>query len=142
MAAHLQSLNVQKYRPPVMPDCAGCLLVSDGSIEVTVVATAINSTIGLCVLPARCIPVDFILISDDLDSDGGPAIMLTAGVIVSSDLQASTSFLTEDTVAQAGGSSRATAIPDELITPHDADRIIGFVSVCQINNREFTCFEP
>jgi hypothetical protein len=126
MAAHLQSLNVQKYRPPVMPDAAGKLLVSDGSIESTAAAAAINSTVGLCVLPARCVAVDFTLIADDIDTHADtPTITLSAGVIASSDLQADTDLLTESTIGQGGGSARATALPAELITPHDADRVIG-----------------
>ena len=131
MAANLLSLNVQKYRPPVMPDEAGKLLVSDGSIEVTVAGTAINSTIGLCVLPARCIPVDFTLVSDELDTHGTSEITLSVGVLdtAGTALLADTNLLTENTLAQAGGYARATAFPTAVITPSDADRVIAAFAV-------------
>lgn len=134
MAANLLSLNVHKSRPPVMPDEAGKLLVSDGTIETTVAATAINSTIGLCVLPARCIPIDFILVSDELDT-GSDLITMSVAILDSAgtDVVALTDFLTESTIGQGGGSARATAFPAEVITPQDADRIVGVKVIAGAN---------
>lgn len=128
MAAHIKALNVNAMRPPVFPDEAGKLLVSDGTIEVTAAAEAINSTISLCVLPAGCVPVDFTLIADDLDAHADtPTLTLSVGVLnaAENDLVASTDLLTESTIGQGGGSARASDLPAEVIEPHAADRLIA-----------------
>ena len=76
----LKSINVAGARPAVYPDEAGKVLVSDGTYEITAALNVDEQTIALCSLPAGCIPLDFTLIVDDLDS-GSAAIVVDGGGI-------------------------------------------------------------
>lgn len=122
---YTKAANVEVRRPPVFPDEAGKVLCSDGTIEVTAAQIALDALVGLAVLPARCVPIDFILVEDDLDT--GTALVQAVGVLNSTEdgLVASTDFLTGSTIGRAGGSARAATFPDALITPSDSDRVIA-----------------
>lgn len=112
---YTKAANVDVYRPSVFPDEAGKVLVSDGTIEVTAAQIALNAVVGLCVLPAGCVPLDFILVEDDLDT--GTALVQTVGVKdpAADDLVASTNFITSTTIGRAGGMARAATFPDALV---------------------------
>jgi hypothetical protein len=137
---YTKSHKVEDYDPAVYPDALGEVLVSDGIVEATIDQLDVNNLLGLCVLPAGCVPIDFILIEDALDT--GTALVQDVGVLnaLETGLTASTNFLTSTTVGQAGGSARAEAIPDALMVPDAADRIIavqtttgGVVAVASTN---------
>ena len=112
-------------RPPVFPAESGKVIVADASIEVTAAQIALNALVGLMVLPAGTVPLDFILIEDDLDT--GTALVQDVGVLnaLETDLVASTNLLTGTTIGRAGGTARADALPDALVAPAITDRVIA-----------------
>lgn len=122
---YTQSEAVSGSRPAVYPAAAGELLVADASIEATEAQLALNALLGLVILPAGCVPVDFTLIEDDLDTSTN--LVQAVGVLNSTedDLVADTNFLTGSTIGQAGGFARAAAIPDALKAPSASDRVIA-----------------
>lgn len=119
--------NVTKFRPDVAPWEAGKVHVSDGSIEAPESSLAVGGLIGLAVLPAKCIPLDFTLIVDDLDT--GTALTQSVGVLneAKDDLVADTDMIVASTVGQGGGVANAAAFP--IIAPSDSPRVIAVKSV-------------
>ncbi len=77
----LRSANVDGTRPAVYPVEAGKVQVSDGTYEMTAAQNVDEAVVALCTLPPGCIPLDFTVILDDLDSGGTPAIVIDAGGI-------------------------------------------------------------
>ena len=106
----LKSANVAGARPAVYPDEAGKVLVSDGTYEITAALNVDEQTIALCSLPAGCIPLDFTLITDDLDT-GGPTIVVDGGGINAAEDAVDQIMISASTVAQGGGVARSTLFP-------------------------------
>ena len=118
----LKSTNVAGARPAVYPDEAGKVLVSDGSYEITAVLNVDEQTIALCSLPAGCIPLDFTLIVDDLDS-GTPAIVVDGGGINAAEDAVDRIMISASAVAQAGGVARSTLFP--MVAPVETETLFG-----------------
>ena len=118
----LKSTNVAGARPAVYPDEAGKVLVSDGSYEITAALNVDEQTIALCSLPAGCIPLDFTLIVDDLDS-GTPAIVVDGGGINAAEDAVDQIMVPASTVAQAGGVARSTLFP--MVAPVETETLFG-----------------
>jgi hypothetical protein len=78
-----------------------------------------------CMLPANHVPVDLMLLADDLDT--GANLTLTPAVLKQdfTDIVASTSFLTGSTVGQAGGVARANVVDGLKLKAATYDRWIG-----------------
>jgi hypothetical protein len=110
-------------RPAATSSQAGVLLASVGAASLDTNLAA-NDIIQLCKLPAGHEPVDFQLEADALDDGSG--ITLSVGILNADgdDLVASTNFLADDTVAQAGGVARADVIDGLGLAP-GADRIVA-----------------
>ena len=110
-------------RPAVFPAEAGKVIVADVSAEVTAAQIALSALVGLMVLPADTIPLDFVLIEDDLDT--GTALTQSVGVLndTEDDLVEGTVMITDTTIGRAGGSLRATALP--IVAPGTEDRVIA-----------------
>ena len=125
--SYLKSENVKSGRPAAIPHSAGEVHVSSGQYAAATSLGA-NDLIGLAVLPAGCIPVDFLLGSDDLDACATPTITLTVGILNGDedDLVASSDFITASTVAQAGGIARADkkTFLDAIAVDNTSDRTI------------------
>jgi len=119
----LKSTNVTDARPAVYPDEAGKVLVSDGTYEITAAENVDEQTIALCSLPAGCIPLDFTLIVDDLDSHGTPAIVVDGGGISATEDSVDRIMIPASTVAQAGGVARSTLFP--MVAPVDTETLFG-----------------
>ena len=119
----LKSTNVTDARPAVYPDEAGKVLVSDGTYEITAAENVDEQTIALCSLPAGCIPLDFTLILDDLDSHGTPAIVVDGGGISATEDSVDRIMIPASTVAQAGGVARSTLFP--MVAPVDKETLFG-----------------
>jgi len=87
------------------PAVGGNLMVSQ---QVTIAVpssgsgTALNDTLGLFYVPKGATLKDFRLDSDDLDSNGSPAITLDVG-----DSGSATRLMSASTIAQAGGRAYA-----------------------------------
>ena len=118
----LKSANVAGARPAVYPDEAGKVLVSDGSYEITAALNVDEQTIALCSLPAGCIPLDFTLIVDDLDS-GTPAIVVDGGGINAAEDAVDQIMVPASSVAQAGGVARSTLFP--MVAPVETETLFG-----------------
>ena len=118
----LKSTNVTDARPAVYPDEAGKVLVSDGTYEITAAENVDEQTIALCSLPAGCIPLDFTLIVDDLDS-GVAAIVVEGGGISATEDSVDRIMIPASTVAQAGGVARSTLFP--MVAPVDKETLFG-----------------
>jgi hypothetical protein len=118
----LKSANVAGARPAVYPDEAGKVLMSDGSYEITAALNVDEQTIALCSLPAGCIPLDFTLIVDDLDS-GSAAIVVDGGGINAAEDAVDQIMITASTVAQAGGVARSTLFP--MVAPIETETLFG-----------------
>lgn len=123
MASTLYASAAKASRPAVTSSSSG-LSVNEGRYTL-LAALVINDLIQLCKLPANHVPVDFVLDSDDLDSDGSPAIVIDVGIKDSvgatSDIDA---LIDGSTVAQAGGVARMDAIAARRIAPVNYDRIV------------------
>ena len=118
----LKSTNVTDARPAVYPDEAGKVLVSDGTYEITAAENVDEQTIALCSLPAGCIPLDFTLIVDDIDS-GVAAIVVDGGGISATEDSVDRIMIPASTVAQAGGVARSTLFP--MVAPVDTETLFG-----------------
>jgi hypothetical protein len=119
----LKSANVAGARPAVYPDEAGKVLVSDGSYEITAALNVDEQTIALCILPARCVPLEFTVIVDDLDTGGSPAIVIDAGAIAAAEDSVDQIMVAASTIAQGGGAARSTLFP--MVAPVDTETLFG-----------------
>lgn len=126
---YIQSDSVQGHRPHVCPPYAGKVTVGNGSVNATIADLVSGTLYGLVTLPSGCVPLDFMLIVDDLDT--GAALTQSVGVLNAGqdDLVAGTNFLTATTIGQGGGVARAATFPDALIAPADIDRVIAVKNV-------------
>ena len=124
MATNFLSAAAGGARPANTVTGAGQLTVNEGKYSL-LAALVINDTIGLCKLPAGHVPVDFILDSDDLDTNGTPLITLSAG-IVGGDTDA---FFSTNDVAKAGGIARMDALAGRRLAPTNTERVVGLLVV-------------
>jgi hypothetical protein len=98
---------------------------------VTVAGLAADDVIEMCILPAGYVPIDAILVTDDLDSNGAPTVTLDCGVLsgtggVADDARTcGNEAFAASTVGQAGGLARPTKADFGQITPTTGDRGIG-----------------
>lgn len=85
-----------------------------------------NDILWLGFLPANCVPVDFILDSDDADDGAGLALSvgLLNDPVAPTDLTG-TAWLASSTVGQAGGAARPTTSVMSRVTATGADRAFG-----------------
>lgn len=99
-----------KYATSVMAidgDCKGCCraVTSIATIPAADAALAIGSIIKLVKIPAGHKVQKLSLFCGDLDADGSPAIVFTAGLMDASDTALETIFypVADGTIGQAGG---------------------------------------
>ena len=90
---------------------------------------ALNDIIEFGHLPEDHVPVDFVLDAADLDSNGAPAIVLSAGLLNAGKTDISTdaddggaAWLTASNIGQAGGIARPTVRALWLTKPKPATR--------------------
>lgn len=102
--ATFESTAIDDGKPIVTPQSAGEVMVQYGEATLTD-ALAANDLIVLGVLPADCMLVDLIFTSDDLDSDGTPAIVMDVGILnaAEDDLETNQTIISATDVGQAGG---------------------------------------
>lgn len=98
---------------------------------VTGAALPLNSVIEMTGIPAGHVPVDFKIVTDDLDSNGTPTIQFTAGVLSgrygeNDDARTiGTEFASASTTAQAGGVLANPKFNGLLLGSSDSDRGVG-----------------
>lgn len=117
----LKSDNVLGIRPAVYPQEAGVIYTSDGSYEITVAQNVDEAVIALCILPIGCIPLDFTVAMDDLDSGAG--LVWDGGGIKSDESEVDQVMISASTVGQSAGIARATLFP--VVTPADVETLFG-----------------
>lgn len=100
-----------------MPEASGHLVVAYPFSFALTAALAAGDTIHVADLPSGMVPVDAVLVSDDLDTNGAPAIALDFGLEDDDDC-----FLNNSTVAQAGGVARADQKAGFRVAPDDDKR--------------------
>lgn len=95
-------------------------------------ALALNDVIYMGDLPANCIPVDFLLDSDDVDTNVTPLITLGVGILNGTDNGLSSAaadggagWLLASTIGQAGGMARPTTNVISRVLNSDTDRRVG-----------------
>ncbi len=96
---------------------------------------ALNDVVELGFLPEECMPVDWVLDADDLDSNGTPTIVLDFGILNAGKTAVSTAaadgnakWLASSTIAQAGGVVRPTTVATWRCTPSTSRRSLGLVA--------------
>jgi hypothetical protein len=103
------------------------------SVDLTTAQLVLNRIIELGPLPAGCVPVHMILDSDDLDTDGSPAVTLDVG-LMSGDAgdpdsggsrTCGAEFFSASTLGQAGGVAEPSLKGAYRITKSEVDRGIG-----------------
>lgn len=127
----LQSPWATRQRNTCAADCAGEEVAQMFEFTLPATALAAGDIIELGVLPANNAPSDAILVSDDLDSGGAPAIAFDVGIMsgVVGDKDSvrtcGNELFAASNVGQAGGVARATAASAFTIAATDNDRSIG-----------------
>ena len=106
-------------RPSMTVTGVGQATINQGKIDLTdILVTA--DTVALCKLPAGHVPIDFTLVSDDLDT--AAALLMEVGIIGGAD---SGALVASNTLGQAGGMARMDNAAGFDIAPADVDRLIG-----------------
>lgn len=116
-----ESDNVTKARPAVYPCEAGEVYVSDGAFEITAAQNEDEIVVALCVLPARCIPLDFTVIMDDLDS--GASLVWNGGGINAAKDDVDQVMISASQVGRSAGMARSTLFP--VVAPSDSETLFG-----------------
>ena len=117
--------------PAVTADRAGDVVSQEVTITLSANPTA-NDTYAFLTLPANHVPVDCILTSDDLDTNGTPPITMSVGVlnaaltaIDTTSSSGGAAWISASTIGQSAGLARPTTVAISRVTPTSADRIIG-----------------
>jgi len=116
-----------------MPEAQGAeVVVARMSFDLTA-ALALDDIIRLGALPPGHVPVDAFIDSDDLDSNGSPAIDLELGILNAAEDDIDTTASggaawtgTDDIIAQSGGLSRADIAAITRVVPDaSAEQMMG-----------------
>lgn len=117
--------------PVVTGDCAGDVIVNEYFIDVTAAQIDANNMFDLGPLPAYHTVVDMILVPDDLDTGGSPALTLDVGLLsgtVGDDVSNRTigaEFFSASNAGQTGTAARMSLASGFKVKPTEADRSIG-----------------
>lgn len=114
------------------PSFAGQVVAHRFTFPVTaLIAAAAGDIIEMAPIPRGCTVVDMILDSDDLDTDGTPAITMDVGIMsgvfgdTAQDRTIGAEFFSGSTVGQAGGLVRPTLKTAQRVAASDTERSIG-----------------
>jgi hypothetical protein len=116
-----ESDNVAGKRPAVYPKEAGAVYVSDGTFEITAAQNVDEIVVALCILPPGCIPLDFTVIMDDLDS--GTSLVWNGGGINAAEDDVDQVMISASQVGRTAGLARATLFP--IVTPAETETLFG-----------------
>ena len=119
--ATLTANAAKATQPSITPDGAGELYSVRGSVDLAA-ALALNDIIELVKLPPDCVPVDFIIDTDDLDSNGIPALAMSVGFTAGTVAE----MRAAGAVGQSAGLVRADSVLPMRIAPSaSGDRVVG-----------------
>lgn len=128
--ALIQSKYAKGIIPVAYPSIAGAATVQRFSHQIAT-ALAVGDIIELGVIPAGCRVAEIVIDSDDLDSNGAPAVAFDVGVMSGgwgSEDQARTcgaEFFAASNVGQAGTVARPTLRSAYRVAASNIDRSIG-----------------
>lgn len=127
--AILQSSQAKGISPNPYPHTASSVCAVRATIALTANPTA-NDIAEMVMLPAGCRVIDMILDSDDLDSDGTPAITMDVGIMsgefgTSGARTCGDEFFTAATVGQTGAVARPTKKEAFRVAASNVHRSIG-----------------
>ena len=121
--------------PVAYPDCAGDVVVNRyeidlGSAPLKGVTLAADDILDIGIIPATAQVVDVVIDSDDLDTDGSPALAFDVGVLTGTPGTTGTrtcgnEFFAASTVAQAGGVARMTKKEGFRVARANTDTSVG-----------------
>lgn len=115
----------------ITADCAGDLVVNEYFVDVTAAQIDANNMFDVGVLPAYHTIVDMILIPDDLDTNGTPALTLDVGILSgtpgddTSDRTIGAEFFSASTAGQGATPTRMSLATGFKVIPTETDRSIG-----------------
>ena len=130
MPTYRASKNTVARIPALSPNAAGDIKSATGEFIVPT-GLAVTDVIEFGILPGGCLPVDFTLVTEDLDTDGSPTVILSGGILsgtpgdVNNARTCGADFLSASNVGQAGGIARANVGTGFLATPSVSDRGFG-----------------
>lgn len=132
MPTYRASKNTASRVPALTPNASGDIMAATGEFIVPT-GLAITDVIEFGILPGGCLPVDFTLITDDMDSNGMPTVIMNGGLLsgtpgdVNNARTCGADYLSASNVGQAGGLARANVATGFLATPSVSDRGFGVV---------------
>lgn len=114
-------------------NCTEVGTVKEWREEYTLLANPVaNDTITVGILLAGHLPTDFILDSDDVDTNGVPTIAMSVGILNAGETDLSTAaadggavWLSASAVGTTGGLARPTTAAVKRVTVSTSDRKIG-----------------
>ena len=93
--------------------------------SLTLAQVATNDILVACMLPAYHVPVDCMLLADQVDTGAGLTLTVAQLKQDFTDVVASTSFINASAVGQAGGVARASVVAGLKLGSVNYDRWIG-----------------
>jgi len=111
--------------------CAGQVVVNEYFIDVTAAQIDAGNMFDVGPLPAYHTVTDMVLIPDDLDTGGSPALTLDVGLLSgtvgdsASDRTIGAQFFSASTAGQTGTAARMTLASGFKVIPTELDRSIG-----------------
>ena len=136
MALYILPASEQSGPVPIAyPDCAGDVVVNRYEIDLAALpltgkTLALNDVLDVGIIPATAQVVDVVIDSDDLDTNGSPALTFDVGVLSGSPGTTGTrtcgnEFFAATNVAQAGGVVRMTKAAGFRVARANTDTALG-----------------
>jgi hypothetical protein len=127
--ALFSSDEVKGIKPARSPLDQGGVMVSDQEYDVAVNPTA-NDCVCLCVLPKGCVPVDLIVVPDDMDASTGLTFQAGIANAAKTDISADAAdggaaWIASNAGGQTGTAARPTATALWKVTPSTSDRNVA-----------------
>lgn len=121
----------KSIQPTNTSGCAGDVIVQQYWIDVTAAQIEAGAMFDVGPLPAYHTVVDMVLIPDDLDTNGTPALTLDVGLLsgtvgdATSDRTIGAEFFSDSTAGQGGTPTRMSLATGWKVLATETDRSIG-----------------
>ena len=114
----------------IVPDCAGEVVRNFYEFDTAGVTLAAGDIIDIGVLPANATVADAVIVSDDLDTNASPTVVLDVGIMsgvvgTTGSRTCGAELFSGSTAAQAGGTERMSLKTGFRIEKVGYDRSIG-----------------
>lgn len=129
--AVIQNAFAKGTKIAAFPNYAGAVVAQRFTHSFTTGQLVANNIVEMAPIPPGLVPVDMILDSDDLDTDGTPAVTLDVGIMSGAfgdpaqDRTCGAEFFSGATVGQAGGVARPTLASAFRVAAAQSVRSIG-----------------